>query len=313
MPSELRQTLIEQAAAQIAGGRGSERARVEEALSTALRGFEDAALLELAQRVSLTGADYGYHPPHPAARAIDHSLARLVVAPESTLHGVEHLTALRGPALLCANHLSFSDAHLLDWLLCRDGHAQLAERLSVLAGPKVYSDPQRRLSSLCFGTIKVPQSAERATGAAVMSRRDVARLAAVALDAVEERRQAGDLVLVFVEGTRSRSGAMQAALPAVSRYLELGWDAIVPIGIAGSERLVPIGDEQAHLTRVSVHVGAPLSPARLWQHAEHKRRLVMDVVGLAIAALLPEPYHGVYGAHDPGLHAARALLERLRG
>ena len=47
--------------------------------------------------------------------------------------------------------------------------------MTVLVGPKVYMLAVRRLASLCFGSIKIPQSQSRASGEAVMPRREVAR------------------------------------------------------------------------------------------------------------------------------------------
>ena len=46
------------------------------------------------------------------------------------------------------------------------GDAALANRLTAVAGPKVFTSRERRFSSLCFGTIKVPQSSEVASGEA---------------------------------------------------------------------------------------------------------------------------------------------------
>ena len=57
------------------------------------------------------------------------------------------------------------------------GYAEVANGLTVLAGPKVFAKPIRRMASLCFGAIKMPQSQSTASGEAVMPRREVARLA----------------------------------------------------------------------------------------------------------------------------------------
>jgi hypothetical protein len=45
---------------------------------------------------------------------------------------------------------------------------------------------------------------------------------------------------------------------------------------------------------------------------DEDRRLMMDVVGLAIAEVLPPPYRGVYGDDVPGLDEARRLLKVVR-
>ena len=46
--------------------------------------------------------------------------------------------------------------------------------------------------------------------------------------------------------------------------------------------------------------------------ADDDRRVMMDVVGLAIAEALPENYRGVYGNTAPDLDEARRLLRNVR-
>jgi hypothetical protein len=47
--------------------------------------------------------------------------------------------------------------------------------------------------------------------------------------------------------------------------------------------------------------------AALERRAAGNRRLMMDAVGVAIAALLPEDYRGAYGDEVAGLEEARAI------
>ena len=56
----------------------------------------------------------------------------------------------------------------------------------------VFTSRERRFSSLCFGTIKVPQSADVSSEEAVLSAREVARAACRAIDVAYERLTAGD-------------------------------------------------------------------------------------------------------------------------
>ncbi len=77
----------------------------------------------------------------PLARRIHRLLARRVLHQEPVLLGTEHLAAVAGkPVVIVANHLSYSDANLLEVLLHQAGAAELGERLTVVAGPKVYSN-----------------------------------------------------------------------------------------------------------------------------------------------------------------------------
>ena len=122
--------------------------------------------------------------------------------------------------------------------------------MTVLVGPKVYMLPVRRLASLCFGSIKIPQSQSRASGEAVMPRREVAQLAMQTLESVAQRYAAGDHVLIFNEGTRSRTGAMQRMLAASARYFEVEGAVIVPLGLWGTEKLVPLDSEKVRPAQV---------------------------------------------------------------
>lgn len=287
---------------------------VRSSLTSLLAEQDDTAQRELLQRLMTTGEGWGYFPPNPLARRINYALGELTVTADSTLRGAEHLPAHGTPSVYLANHLSFSDANLFAYLLEREGHAASVERLCVLAGPKVFTDAFRRFSSLCFGAIKLPQSPSRASGEAVMPRREVARLAAETISTCEERLRSGDHLLVFVEGTRSRSAAMQPALGAVSRYLEVPGTQIIPLALTGTEHLVPIGEEHAHTTHVDAVVGTPLSAEALVEASEGKRGTQMHAVGLAIARLLPESYRGFYADEDqPELTAASAALASLTG
>ncbi len=257
-------------------------------------------------------ADSGwdYYEPDPLARAIHRVLSRRFLAPQSELRNAHHLAAIAGaPVVLVANHLSYADANVIEVLLHAGGGAEVADRLTAGAGPKVYTDRGRRFSSLCFGTIKVPQSAEVSSEDAVMSPREVARAARRAIDAANARLDAGDALLIFGEGTRSRTAALQPMLTGVARYLERPDTWVLPVGLTGTEALYPVDDSTVHPTRVTLTLGPPIRIDALSTESCGDRRLIMDALGLAIAELLPESYRGAYHQH----HApASDLLRRLR-
>ena len=101
------------------------------------------------------------------------------------------------------------------------------------------------------------------------------------------RLAAGDVLLIFGEGTRSRSGELQPMLPGVARYLGAADIVVLPVGLTGSEQLYPVNDTSLRPARVVMTVGAPLSVARLMAAADGERRVAMDAIGLSIANLLP--------------------------
>src|SRR5262245_51322506 len=115
------------------------RDEVREALEREVDRAGPAALLNLKTRLE---EDYGWahYPPDPLARRIHHLLADRFVQNDSRLDGLQHLERLSGgPVVICANHLSYADANVIEVLLHRNGAETLASRLTALAGPKVFT------------------------------------------------------------------------------------------------------------------------------------------------------------------------------
>lgn len=276
------------------------RQEVRAALEQEIDAAGPQALVDLKARLTAdTGWDY--YPADPLARRMHHRLTDRFLRPESHVHGAEHAAAVAGRrVVLFSNHLSYADANVIEILLQRAGCTDLADRLTAVAGPKVFSERQRRFSSLCFGTIKVPQSLEVSSEEAVLSSREVARAARRAITVAQARLDVGDALLLFGEGTRSRTGEMRQMLAGVARYLDAGDTWVLPVGLTGPEHLFPVGDTRISPCAVVMTIGAPFEASALLARATRDRRAAMDAIGLAIAQLLPSRYRGVYGAADAG-------------
>jgi 1-acyl-sn-glycerol-3-phosphate acyltransferase len=268
---------------------------IRECVERAIDESGPGAIDSLSARLVTSGADWDYYSHDPLARRIHHALAPRVLRPEPLVKDAPHLDTVRGrPLVIFANHLSYSDANVIEVLLRNVGAGCLADRLTAIAGPKVYSNVTRRFSSLCFGTIKVPQSSDRSSEDAVMHPRDVARAARRAIDIAHQRLGLGEALLIFGEGSRSRTCQMQQFLPGTARYLELRDTWILPIGITGTEKLFPIGGVALHPVSITLTIGCPVPAADLRDRYQRDRRAMMDSIGCAVAELLPPDYRGVY-------------------
>ena len=88
---------------------------------------------------------------------------------------------------------------------------------------------------------------------------------------------------------------------------------IFPVGVTGTEKLVPVGEERLHRMTARVTVGKPALSGDLESACDGNRRLMMDVVGAAIARLLPPEYRGVYGQNETEMAEAWRIAETVFG
>jgi 1-acyl-sn-glycerol-3-phosphate acyltransferase len=292
-----RRTLLGAISAFLSTGREPQTvAAIAEAVARVVDAAGPEGMASLRSDLAAAGEDWSYYAQNALARDVHDAVARFVLEPASALDGSQHAHAVAGrPVVIFANHLSYSDANLLEILLRWGGAGELAQRLTVIAGPKVYSSLQRRFSSLCFGTIKTPQSSAVSSEDALMNPREVARAARRSIEAAHERIRRGDALLVFAEGTRSRTRAMQHVLPAASRYLDVPGTVVLPLGIIGTEAMFPVGEKGLFSTTVVASIGAPIEVEALRAEFGDDRKRMMDTIGAAIAAQLPAEYRGVYG------------------
>ena len=290
-----RAQLVNAIAAFVAHKGGLDPAAVRSPVERAIHDLGESSVDALQRRLAQSSDAWAYYPRDPLARRVHHALASLVLRDPPVVSGQAHLDEIRGQGVvIVANHLSYSDANVIEVLLQQSGGGEIADRLSVVAGPKVYSDLSRRFSSLCFGTIKSPQNEGVSSGDAAMTARDVAKAARQTIDTAEDRLRQGDALLVFPEGTRSRSGELQRFLPGVSRYFETAGLWVLPIGIRGTEHLFGIGEQKIGAAQITMTIGRPITVESVRAVTGADRRAFVDRLGYEVATLLPPNYRGVY-------------------
>ncbi len=202
--------------------------------------------------------------------------------------GREHIP--EGPCLFICNHLSNADGFTLD-------RALRPRRVFFLAGIKLQGTIMTRLGTEAVDTIFIRPNAS-----------DIE-----ALKRAVETLKAGHPVLIFPEGGRSRTGALMQAKKGASLIAKRAGVPVVPVALAGTERFMPIDDQdmgrervlRAHLT---VRFGPPFRMEELEAEAagtEDPRQALTDAMMRRVAELLPPEYRGVYAAPASGITAAQ--------
>lgn len=190
-----------------------------------------------------------------------------------------------GPLLLVSNHLSNLDPLLLGGFVPRT--------LFALAKRELYANPL--ISWTLAGCNCIPVARGTAD-------RHALRLA------FEVLRRGGRL-LVFVEGTRSRTGVMGPAEAGVGFLLRRSGAPVLPVGIWGTERALRPGSPIPRRVDITITYGKPM---RLQPPPGRDDLALSSEVARHVAALLPQRYRGVHlppaGPHDHGARLSETGL-----
>jgi 1-acyl-sn-glycerol-3-phosphate acyltransferase len=118
--------------------------------------------------------------------------------------------------------------------------------------------------------------------------------------------EAGNVLLAFPEGTRSPTGGLQRPREGLALLALRTGAPILPVGIAGTDRLWPRGGRPHVGGQVVLRVGEAFTLADVLGEAARDRRqakrLATDAIMERIAVLLPARHRGVYGT-DQAEHA----------
>lgn len=144
-----------------------------------------------------------------------------------------------GGALVCANHQSFFDPVLVG-LTCN-------RRMNYLARDTLFKSPI--LAPLIRYLDAIPIDRE---GGGLAGLKETLR-----------RLKAGEQVLIFPEGTRSRDGEVSALKPGFCSVTRRSKVPLVPVGLDGAYQAWPRTAKLPKLGRIAVVVGEPISPERI--------------------------------------------------
>jgi len=206
------------------------------------------------------GSAYGFFAADPLARRIIRAYLQSFCT-GSTINGIEHLSSAvdEGPVLLLCNHLAYCDTVLKDMLFDQAGEAALADKLTAVAGPKVYETPFRRMASLAIGTLKTAQSTTITHSQAALTPRQVAEIAVGTMRTAHTLMAEGQLIVLYGEGSRSRDQRLGPFIKAIRKYAKMPGARLVPLALSGTHEVMPVGQLLMHPGRVHLQIGAAVS------------------------------------------------------
>lgn len=204
----------------------------------------------------------------PAVRLIANRLWRF------ELQGFERLPET-GPAILCANHVSFLDSAFLI--------IQAPRNISFVGKSEYLDSWKTRRLFPALGMIPID--------------REGGEKAQTALNAAEKVLQRGELFGIFPEGTRSRDGMLYKGKTGAAR-LAMKLDCpIFPVGIIGTREIQPPDAKLPRVGgRVKITIGKPILPARYSHRSDDHLvlREMTDEVMFEIQSMTGQQYRNVY-------------------
>lgn len=193
-------------------------------------------------------------------------------------YGMEKIEKVKSPIIFICNHLSNADGIIMNRLL-KDNN------VTFVAGIKLTDNKLTKLGFHVAKTINIkPNSADKE-----------------AISKIVNTLKQGNNIMIFPEGTRSRNGEMAEAKKGLLLMAKLSKATIVPMGIWGTEKLLPINEsdmasEKFNFADVNINIGDPIMlPSKKVEEdkSEYHDRAMHEIMS-SIAMLLPEQYRGVY-------------------
>ncbi len=197
------------------------------------------------------------------------------------LEGFERLPA-DGPAILCANHVSFLDSAFI--------MLQVPRNISFVGKAEYMDSWKTKFLFPAMGMIPI----DRAGGDKSQA----------ALDTAERVLRRGELFGIFPEGTRSRDGVLCKGRTGAARLaLKVGCP-IFPVGVVGTREIQPPDAKAPKLFRdCTIKIGRPINVQRYLSRGDDHLvlRQITDELMFEIRELTGQDYRNVYaGKADTG-------------
>lgn len=195
-----------------------------------------------------------------------------------TIENQEEINKIDGPVIIVGNHLSNADALILN---------RITKKIDpyFVAGVKLTEKSLSRLGFEAFKTIAIQPNTP-----------DIE-----AMKKCIETVKNGNSIFIFPEGTRSRTGALIEAKKGVILIAKKCGVPILPIGMTGTEKLMPINDKdmgKETFQNADVHVTIGkrfyLPDKVIGEGKDEYNERCINAIMNNIAILLPEKYRGVY-------------------
>lgn len=195
------------------------------------------------------------------------------------VYGLDKIKKEEGSFIFIGNHLSNADGLVLDKVLQKEYDPYF------IAGVKLNDEALTNIGTRLVKNIKIkPNSADRES-----------------LSKIVKAVKGGENIVIFPEGTRSRNAKMIEAKKGIILIARLTKAKIVPFGMTGTEKLMPINDENMgaekfHHSKVNIKFGTPIDlPKKEKDEGKHEyEERALNYLMKNIANLLPEDYRGVY-------------------
>jgi 1-acyl-sn-glycerol-3-phosphate acyltransferase len=195
------------------------------------------------------------------------------------IEGNENLKGIKTPTIFICNHLSNSDGLVL-------GKALKEIDPTFVAGVKLSNNAITSIGVNAIKTTNIkPKTADKE-----------------GLKKIIKLVNQGESLLIFPEGTRSRVGSLIEAKKGIFLIARMTGAPIVPIGLYGTEKLLPInkeGDMSAetfNYADIHINIGKQFEFPKSAKEQEKKEYedFAIKYIMKKIAELLPENYRGVY-------------------